>query len=479
MDQEKVLTPNENQFNFRNIGKAIAKFKWWIIGVTVVGTVAGYLAFRFGINPGREKLVSTFGYNINAKVKVEESTSLKNEELANQTLYLSDSSIFSFTDVVSEPRLQAVKDSDEKYKNINVTAMAKNGGIKITRASYTDQVTGKVIYEYPARYTITAGKSNFASEEQGKEFIADLINYELTVAQTANDNYEITDYIGATTGSYGQYVKKLEDQYQAIDENYKDLIKEFDNSSIATPTGESLNVVYNAFQNKYAYGATTIIQQYEGDLYHNHLVDYENVTVESLQSQAESYKANVRSILINLKAYQDSLDSLIATNITNYDTTNSQIEKEILKYNEKILELQKLNGQYVKELINLGYTVPADLSLANVDSIAYNSTGEGVIQSKIAGTAEWKALCDEFKVNLDKAASSLKEDRKVASDHYGFVNNRYRNQVVMFTAGTAELTGHVSSFIGAAAGLVAGFILSTLVCTLLYIARKEKYESKK
>ena len=478
--QEKVLQPTENQFNFHNIGKAIGKFKWFIIGATVVGAVAGYLVFSKGINPGRETLVSSFGYNINAKPKLEENVTVKQEDLANETLYLCDSSIFSYTDIVSEARLTAVQEADkENFGKINVAKMAKNGGIRISKASYTEQQTGKVIYEYPARYTITANKSYFKSEQQGKDFINALINYQLNVAKAANDNYEIIDYLSSSNQtSYGQYVKNLTDQYNAINECYTDLIKEFDNSSIADEQGNSLNKVYNAFVTAYSSGATNLLLKYEGELYHNHLVDYHNATAASLTNQAESYKANVRSNLISLQSYEEALEKLVNVKVTTVETV-SQIEKEIIKVNEKIMELRTANGLYIKELINLGYTVPSEVTLANVDSIEYNALGEGVIQSLTAGTAEWKAMCDEFKTNLDNAAKKLKDNRQIANDNYGFVNNKYRNQVNMYTAGVAVLTGHVSSLIGLAVGMVGMFILTTFVFTLVYIARKSKYGNEK
>ena len=477
--EQKVLPQNENQFNFRNIGKAIAKFKWWIIGATVVGTVAGYLAFRLGVNPGRETLVSSFGYNINAKAKVDENTTLKEEELANQTLYLSDSSIFSYTDIVSEERLAAVKDADpEKFSNIDPVKMAKNGAFKISRASYTDQTTGKVIYEYPAKYTIKVGKSNFASEQQGKDFIEALINYELVVAKTANDNYEITDYIGSVSGaSYSQYVDKLEKQYDAINECYKGLVKEFNNSSVATSDGKSLNVVYTAFSNKYSYGAGNLLQKYEGDLYYNHLVDYANVSVKSLTDQGYAYKENVRNCLISLGTYEAALNELVKANITN-NNANSEIEKEIVKVNNEIMNLKDVTNSYLKELANLGFKNTTNVTIDTVDNIKYDGSGDGVIQRLTAGESTWKAMCDEFKASLDDAAKKLNEDRDSASQVYGYVHNLYNNKVNMYTAGTAELTGHVSSFIGAAVGLVAMFVLSTFVFTLIYISKKDKYENK-
>ena len=77
-----------------------------------------------------------------------------------------------------------------------------------------------------------------------------------------------------------------------------------------------------------------------------------------------------------------------------------------------------------------------------------------------------------------ETASRLKNDRLTAGDVYGFVNNKYNNQINFYTPGVAKLQGHLSNFIGLAAGLVLGFALATVVCTFVYIAKKDKEEQQ-
>ena len=192
MAEETVIIEEEkaSPFTFRNMGKSIVKFKWWIIGASVVGMVGGYLAFRLGLNYTREKLTSSFSYDINVNPKnlvVNDKTT--KADLANEPLYYSDGSLFSFTEVVSKARLNAVQEANkDAFGSINIDKMARKGGIQITRTSYTDPSSGQEVFEYPARYTLTATRSYFKSEQQGKDFINALINYELAVAETANSN---------------------------------------------------------------------------------------------------------------------------------------------------------------------------------------------------------------------------------------------------------------------------------------------------
>ncbi len=484
MAEEKVVieeVENENQFNFRNMGKSIVKFKWWIIGASVVGAVAGYLSFSLGLNANNEKLVSSFSYNINANPKeVLEGDKITDEDRANQTLYLSDGSIFSYTDVISSSRLLAVQESNpDAFKKINITKMAKDGGIQISRASYTDTTTGKTIFQYPAKYTISANKKYFSSKQQGKDFIEALVNYELKVAENANNKYEVEDFLSDnTTANYGLYVKNIKDQYTAIKDCYSDLLENFATSSITNDSGVTLNKVYTTFNAYYTSGEGRI-DKFEGDLYNNHLVDYSVVTLEQLEKQADAYKENVRSNLLSLQTYRAQLNEL--TNSGIIVNGKSDITEEIVRLNKLILEVDELNNFYVKELINLGYTVPSELDLEHVDGIVYSGDGassKGIIQAFKNDEQSWKDLCDAFKANIQKTDEKLKADRTVVGDVYGYVNNKYNNQANFYTAGIAKLEGHVSSFIGAAAGLVGGFVIATLICTIIYISKKEK-EAKK
>ena len=484
MAEEKLVVEEaerESQFTFRNIGKSIVRFKFWIIGASVLGMVGGYLGFRFGLNASREKMVSSFGYDINANPKVvlnDEKTT--DADRANQTLYLSDGSIFSFTDVISETRLKAVQEAKkDEFGKINVSKMVKEGGIQITRASYTESTTGKTIFEYPARYTITVSRNYFSSQQQAKNYIEAVINYELAVAEAANNNYEVEDYLSNVNASnYGLYVQNLKKQYAAIDECYTDLLKQFSTSSIADSKGSSLNKVYSTFSAEYASGAnSTIIDKYDGDLYNDHLVDYSSVTLESLTQQANSYIENLRSNLITLQTYQTQLDKLTGSDLIINGA--SEITEEIVRLNKLILESGEQNNFYTKEIINLGYTVATPVTLDNISSITYAGDGaKGVIQSFKADTQAWKDACDAFKLKLVETAGQLKQDRTTVGDVYGYVNNKYNNQVNFYTAGVAKLEGHVSAFIGAAVGLVAGFVLASLVCTFVYLAKKEKEEKE-
>ena len=488
MAEETVIIEekDEGQFNFKNMGKAIAKFKWWVIGATAVGALGGFLAFKVGLNPAREELVSKFSYSINAKPKnfvITEKTT--NKDFARQPLYLSDGSLFEYSDVISESRLLAVQEANqEAFGKINISKMVKNGGIKITKASYTDNTTGEEVYEYPARYTISAVNKYFKSEQQGKDFIKAVLEYELDIAKTANNNYEVENFLSDSSASnFGLYVNNLNKQYSAIKDCYSSLLADFATSSIANKDGLTLNQINTSFQVTYSYGS--YLDELEGELYTKHLVNLNGVSGDKaavkavLMQRANAYKESVRSNLGKIDDYQQAIKDLANTSII--DDGTSALTQELIDLNKKVLDIKELNAFYKKEIANLGFTVPNVVTLDNIDSITYpgDSSGEGAIQSLMGSESDaWKAECSEFVLTLAETAGDLKQDRTTAGDVYGYVQNKYNNQVNFYTPGVAKMQGHLSSLIGVAAGLALGFIASTLVVTIVYISKKEKKESE-
>ena len=57
MSQEKEelveIVEEPRKWTFQNYLKGIGKYKWWVIGATVVGAVAGYLGFKLVLNPAK------------------------------------------------------------------------------------------------------------------------------------------------------------------------------------------------------------------------------------------------------------------------------------------------------------------------------------------------------------------------------------------------------------------------------------------
>ena len=479
---EMPIEEKESKWSLATYFKSLKLYKWWIIGTTAVLGIGGYLGTKFLINSSREQLTTSFGYDINT-YSYEQS---KKENGILPILYFADSSIFNYTDIVSESHLNAVKEAKaDEYKNINVSSILKNSGVKIERASYIDSTTSKTVYEIPERYVLSFKRSYFNSETQGKNFIKDLINYELIIAEKANNSYRVQNYIGNNFSSLelSNRVEALVDQYDAINKLYSDLFKAF-SGSVFVSESETLNGRYNDFVQKYISGASNKFEAFSSEYYSNHYVIPGVDTAEGLRAKAANYIESLSNVLNSIDMYQKSLDDLLKTQIFITDADQSSvIQNRILELNEIIINLKKSQNRYVKDLVNLGYVVPNDLSSANISEIKYNeeSGATGCIQfleTPSSAPSNWVEDCNSFISRLNQASEGIQVDVQNAESAYHFVYNNFKNRANIYTTGIAKLEGHISGAVGVVAGLLVGYVLSSVILMIVYMYAPKKEEKK-
>ncbi len=462
----------ESKFTLHNIGKAIAKYKWWVIGASVFGIVAGYLTFAFAINPRREKLVSSFGYDINISEKTDE-----NEKVIDKSgrEYFADSTVFNFTDIVSKENMEIVKASNtEKFGSLDIESLYNNGSISISKKSYVNSQTGEIVYVKPAIYTITASKRVFANESQGKDFIYGLIDQTRIRAEEANNKFQIKNCVSNNTNvSYAKLVSQLADQYDAILSIYSELEEDF---AYSTKVSDSLTLgqAHEVFTNKFVDKSDTIISTLQGQLYKDKIVDYTVETAASLKANGDGYIENIRSLLNQLDVAQKSLDDLLASQMT--IDSGSELSKLIISLTDKVSSLNNQINNLGNELRYLGYSVPASISKATIDSIVYDPSLDGAIQAITAIDSSWLAACEAFKSKIATVKADLELERTNASKYYSYINNNANNKVAMYTSGIATTEGHVFSGVGAIVGGIACFLVVTLVASGLYITKLNKKE---
>ena len=471
-EEEKV-----NTLTLANYFGSIKRFKWWVIGATVLSTLGGYLFVRFGLNRMKENLSSEFNYNINLHIDPNDA---KNSDLAYSELthYLADNSIYSYSDIVGEDRLVAVKASKEEYASINVQSMLQNGAFRIEREGYTDSTTGKMVYFYPERYTLKVSASYFKDVNQGRSFIKDLVSYELDVASKANNSYVVPSYISDYFASSPLFnrIEMLEKQYKTVKEVYTTLNAEFTEGSLVEEN-VSLRARYNDFIQRNSVGTFTKFESLKNDYRLFHYVDLDQDTVASLVNRAEEHKALIGEDLTKVDAYEKSLDKLVqTTTITTVEDKNILNEK-IIALTEEINELKLDIYNSANELKNLGYIVPDDpstITLANLGDIKENPAADshGSIQylrgysSKPAG---WDDACRAFAAKVNGAVQDLKTDADNCTTAYHNLYNTYKNKVNFFTSNFATVENHVNVVYGIIIGLIAGFVVSSLVVMIIHI----------
>lgn len=475
---------NVNKITFANYFGGIKRFKWWVLGATIISTLAGYLLINFSINKNREELKSEFSYTIN--LHTDKLTDKNDLSYSEQTQYFADNSIYNYSDIISEDHLKAVKNSNDEYKNVNVSALLSSNAIQLERMSYTDSVSGKTIYLYPERYILTIKNKFFKNSSQCKLFIRDLINYELQIAANANNSYEIPYYITDSFASMtlNKKLESLEKQYDVINSTYKSLTKEFAEGSYV---GENVTLgsKYNSFLQKNAAGAFTIYSQLKNEYYSNHYITPDVDTEEVLVARAEEFKKNIKDSLINISIYEDSMNSLIQNTTIITGESKNELQETILKLNADINEEKIAVYKAANELKNLGYVVPEDsteITLANVNSIVLDESSEakGSIQY-IKGKntpANWEENCKAFVKKINDTVPLLQNDNSDCTNAYHHLYNTYKNKANFYTTNFAVIQKSINVVYGLLIGFIGGFLVSSLVAMGIHISKPIKAKEK-
>ena len=92
---EEEYKENQHKFTFLKYIKSIARYKWWVIGFSLAGALAGYLGFRFILNPARRTLTATYTYD------------LAGSYTDNDTIRFIDGTLFNIYDLSSQENLQS------------------------------------------------------------------------------------------------------------------------------------------------------------------------------------------------------------------------------------------------------------------------------------------------------------------------------------------------------------------------------------
>ena len=457
--KEEIVEVEENKrWTFGNYFKGIKRFKWWVIGFTVAGAAAGYLSFKFALNPAKKKLNATFTLSLPGEF----------DEGSTDVIRLVDGSAFNPFSLVSRSSLQAVKDSNEAYKKVNVDKLVENGGINIEKdMKLMNQNEKEPVYYIT--YKISASASSFPSDKIGQKFVYDVLNNATVIAGNAVDNYNVTDCFtnNFATLDFSRKVAQLEGQYSAISKTFYELGEKFNKSSVASSEGELLSAVENKVKSNYAVaGNQSFTDELYGTLYSKKYVDYDGsnkaAKMEEIKAICRDYAETKAKKNDEISIYEAQITSLNATLMVQQDT---ELTKKISELSDRIAEIKVDIKNIERELAKNGY----------VDGTTWDDdpSDDTVLGHLAADKDDWKAGCASFKTKLDSYKTLLDADREVASSAFRYCYKTYKNDVIIQDGGYVKVDGAISSIIGLAAGLLVGFAASSLITAAIYIYKKE------
>ena len=444
--------------------KGIVKHKWCVIGTTLITGVICFAGVNWGVNALTEKLNASYTYNL--ATEVDEN---------NVERYV-NGKLFDYASVVSRTRMQAIKDSDEEFKRINIDKIIKNNAISVTRNVNfdTDANDKNVTSTKTISYTINAKARFFPNKEVGKRFIEKLIYLPLQDSTDSINSYNVTSFITASFDelSYLDKVNLLEKQYNEINTTYLELDEKFGGHVSANTDGQTLNQLYSDF----IYSNSNVLTLVNS-LYAHGYVDYE---AGHENERIAEIKANADALVVSLKAKTKELKTLneLMERLQNI-TTISTVEEE----SELIKEIIKIKG----EIVDASNEITGLIKVLNWSGYYENAEGEYVFDDTDTKNAcyqlktldpTWVANNAKYANDITASASALEIERNEATQVFRYVYIFFNNGLSILNSGYVELKGSVHWSIGLIGGLLLGFVASSLIMAE-YTISKEKQESEK
>ncbi len=501
-----------SKWTWAKYGKSIAKFKWWIVGATLGLGLVGFLGIQFGYNPSTTKFTAQFSYNLPIHTDSDGDSAFV------------DGSPFSYFNIISYQNLLTIKETDKDFSKIDVRRITKNNEISIAINGYTDSKTNQFMVATPVSYTISGKLSSLGNQDTAAKYVKALIESTKVESASKVNSYSIPNLLPSSFGEldFDQQIEKLSDQYDKIDSIYIELESILSSSPASDASSDSIsssksqdasdssdatNIIVTGdddgtpiqtkrseFELRYKSGGVSRFVTLMGELENknNYFVnlnddlsdEHIDLMVNQFTSAGEGIRKNVLpSIITDINNYTSLLKIVSSSGATGSSSTLANY------YNTMIENKTKEKDEYIKQLRTLGFGIPSKgiSTLEDLSAITDPTDGNnGKIQKlkalKTKSLAEresdtWKKGCDAFQTKILQVKTELLKDIDTGSSVYRFVNHKYRNSVNYYVyPGIISVTGGTSPFIGIAAGLVLGFLASSLICCAVYISEEDKNE---
>lgn len=406
--------------------KVLFRRKWIILAVTLAALLIGTLIVELAVNP--EKIMYRVYFSM---------------EYPGKSSVYPDGKTFRFQDMVSLEYMQAVKDSDERFANIDVEKISENDGVAISSTSVLKEnessaklTTNEKLYEY----WFVAKANYFPDEDTANAFLRALAAYPAEYTKSSLENVSFTknllSYESDSVKRYEERLAILNNQYDYLVEQYDDLIELFGDNLVINE--KSLSVWLNELQT--AYG------NYDRESLTERLSRYgytftDKVFEETTDDLVHELQINTKEIENNKELYKQLVGNSGTTAETTLLTTISELESR----NENILYTLNFRGITVDKTNSNLWTWQKDEA-----SEAYiNFTEESAVFGR---------EMDTIKETLEKQAVICKE---VVSAAYG------QQSRVLFAGSKLDKSGSTNMISVALISMLIGLVASAVVVLIV------------
>lgn len=405
-------------------------FRRWKLLLFITG-----LIFVFGV------LGTQLIYN---RLKVNYKTTVVYNVVGLSDGTYSDGSRFNYRDLVKLDALNKVKESNEKYKNIDVEALANKEKISISQNVIQDDT--KTVTT--VTFSISTKANCFKSVEIATEFMYDVlyapVAKTIEIEKEANRKSNLTAYNLAST--YQNQINYLKNQLNYINEKYNYLISTYGDQQ---KTLEKRLSEYKQVLNSYFEQNT--FDELENELIANNYVKDFNHNKQELEIRRESL---VKKISDNQNIIDSLYEQIKRLNGGNdIDVTTLQSSDVFTPYTTQIANLTIANAQMENEISDI------DQQIAN---------GGG-------SAADIQAFNDKL------TSYYTKLDTETDLLHERIVTVTTDNVGIDYYGKAIESSGGISLLISALLFLVAGFVVAAIVNLIIdrkYLKEDFRNETK-
>ena len=373
-----------------------------------------------------------FGYN---KIKTNYSAEFTYSEPNLMEGKYVDGASFNYNSLITKANLLEIKNSNDKFKSVNVDKLLDNNAISIN-AKYTEAEEPKLI-----SYTINASSKYFSSNNQAKEFVKSIVETATRINSDKILHLNFSNYFESYDAADTLDVKLnyLKKQYELINKQYLDLIELYSNYVLKS-SSKSLMSYYSSFSSTFFLTDYSVDTLYSSLLNNVYVLDYDTrkdeyvdyartykALYETNQKKINEYKKIITDLLAVLPdAKKDSLD------ISMYNTELSNAVLENIDY-EKMVE-------YYDNVLLIDPTDP------NYESFNKES--------------------HDFEKKLDSSKKKLQEQTDIFEDLYIEVLND-NNNAYYLNSNVIKENGNIKTPIAIIASLALGFIIGCVVNLVL------------
>lgn len=452
MSEEKRTETNaeaESGLSLRDVFRIIGKKIWFVLGATVIVTLAAVLVFMFAINPAKQSRSMSFRIDY---------------PMSDEGKY-PDGSMFNYRDIVSREVIERAK-NDPAYKDelaeIDVDKILKKEGITISATPTSDEP------DAPYIYTVTL-KSAYFGGVSAEDFISALSSAFVSFVEGKAEalNYKLEEDI-FNSSSYEDQLRLLTDQKAVIIQRYDELIKEYSAGHVVN--GKSIGSYRMEVSTMLA---DTVKIPIENDLsmrgyeYFNKSVvvngERDDIMVRVQQLQ-EEMKLD-RSILEELRSY--------------YTDVTTQPKEKVAAYAASDEGSSDNTGGNGSGII----IMPGDSDLSQ--KLAYYSERYSIIKQQLVyltgekeadektdfSGKDFTAMRDEIVAFGDKLSTQFNILNERAETLKGIISNIYqRDTVLTFNSQRATREGGTNLVIVAVGVLVVSFVVFAVIA--FFVGRK-------